>query len=82
MSRALPDGPFFHGTRADLQVGDLVTPGFRSNYRPEVVMNHVHLTALRDGAGLAAELAVELAGAGAPRVREVSRPGCSRTPRT
>lgn len=50
-------GPFFHGTRADLRVGDLLVPGFRSNYRPEVVMNHVYFTALQSGAGLAAELA-------------------------
>jgi hypothetical protein len=33
-----------------------LAPGFRSNYRPEVVMNHIYFTALRDGAGLAAEL--------------------------
>lgn len=25
-------GPFYHGTKADLKVGDLVTPGYRSNY--------------------------------------------------
>jgi hypothetical protein len=25
-------GPFYHGTRADLKPGDLVTPGYRSNY--------------------------------------------------
>jgi rifampin ADP-ribosylating transferase len=25
--------PFYHGTRADLQVGDLLTPGFASNYQ-------------------------------------------------
>jgi rifampin ADP-ribosylating transferase len=25
-------GPFYHGTRADLAVGDLLTPGFTSNY--------------------------------------------------
>lgn len=66
------DGPFFHGTKADLQPGDLLTAGFRSNYRPEVVMNHVYFTALKDGAGLAAELA---AGAGAPRVYEVAPTG-------
>ena len=54
-------GPFFHGTVAALQPGDLLTPGRPSNYRPEVVMNHVYFTALRDGAGLAAELASELA---------------------
>ena len=28
----LTSGPFFHGTRADLRVGDLIVPGFRSNY--------------------------------------------------
>ncbi len=39
--------------------------GFRSNYQPDVVMNHIYFTALRDGAGLAAELAP---GEGAPRV--------------
>jgi rifampin ADP-ribosylating transferase len=53
----LDEGPFYHGTKADLKVGDLLSAGFRSNYRPEVVMNHIYFTALRDGAGLAAELA-------------------------
>lgn len=51
------DGPFFHGTKAELRPGDHLTAGFTSNYRPEVVMNHVYFTALRDGAGLAAEVA-------------------------
>lgn len=72
MSDVLDDGPFFHGTKADLQVGDLLTAGFRSNYRPEVVMNHVYFTALVNGAGLAAELA---AGDGEPRVYEVEPTG-------
>ena len=66
------DGPFFHGTKADLTVGDLLTAGFRSNYRPDVVMNHVYFTALRDGAGLAAELA---AGDAEPRVYLVEPTG-------
>jgi hypothetical protein len=57
VSDALGNGPFFHGTKADLRDGDLLTAGFRSNYRPEVVMNHIYFTALPDGAGLAAELA-------------------------
>jgi rifampin ADP-ribosylating transferase len=57
VTEALDDGPFFHGTKADLRVGELLTAGFRSNYRPEVVMNHIYFTALPDGAGLAAELA-------------------------
>lgn len=25
-------GPFYHGTKADLKSGDLITPGYRSNY--------------------------------------------------
>ena len=72
MDQTLDDGPFFHGTRADLAIGDLLTAGFRSNYRPEVVMNHIYFTAVADGAGLAAELA---AGEGDPRVYEVEPTG-------
>ena len=53
----LDDGPFYHGTKADLKVGDLLTAGFNSNYRPEIVMNHIYFTALVNGAGLAAEIA-------------------------
>jgi len=69
-------GPFFHGTTAELQVGELLSAGFRSNYRPEVVMNHIYFTARLDGAGLAAELAVELAdGHGAPHVYAVEPTG-------
>ena len=50
-------GPFYHGTKADLQVGDLLTAGGSSNYKPEVKMNHIYFTALVNGAGLAAALA-------------------------
>lgn len=50
-------GPFYHGTRADLQVGDLLTAGNRSNYKSELTMNHIYFTALINGAGLAAALA-------------------------
>ena len=57
MADALDEGPFFHGTKADLRIGDLLTAGFPSNYRPEILMNHIYFTALPDGAGLAAELA-------------------------
>jgi hypothetical protein len=72
VSHAHDEGPFFHGTKADLQVGQLLKAGFRSNYRPEIVMNHIYFTALVDGAGLAAELA---AGEGAPRVYVVEPTG-------
>ncbi|HET7818377.1 MAG TPA: NAD(+)--rifampin ADP-ribosyltransferase [Bacteroidia bacterium] len=50
-------GPFYHGTKADLQVGDLLTAGGNSNYKPELKMNHIYFTALVNGAGLAAALA-------------------------
>jgi rifampin ADP-ribosylating transferase len=72
MDEVLDEGPFFHGTKAELRIGDHLTAGFRSNYRPEIVMNHIYFTALRDGAGLAAELA---AGDGAPRVYVVEPTG-------
>jgi tetratricopeptide (TPR) repeat protein len=51
------NGPFYHGTKADLQVGDLLTPGGTSNYKTDLVMNHIYFTALVNGAGLAAALA-------------------------
>jgi hypothetical protein len=51
------NGPFYHGTKADLKVGDLLTAGFGSNYKSEVIMNHIYFTALVNGAGLAAALA-------------------------
>ncbi|HEX3037863.1 MAG TPA: NAD(+)--rifampin ADP-ribosyltransferase [Oscillospiraceae bacterium] len=51
------EGPFYHGTKADLQVGDLLTAGGISNYQPELKMNHIYFTANVNGAGLAATLA-------------------------
>ena len=72
MSGTLDDGPFYHGTKAELRLGGQFTAGFRSNYRPEIVMNHIYFTALLDGAGLAAELA---AGDGVPRVYIVEPTG-------
>ena len=72
MSSPQDDGPFFHGTKADLKPGDLLVAGFRSNYRAGLVMNHIYFTALRDGAGLSAELA---SGDGEPRVYAVEPTG-------
>lgn len=68
----LDTGPFFHGTKADLAIGELLTAGFRSNYRDTVVMNHIYFTALPKGAGLAAEIAK---GEGRPRVYIVEPTG-------
>lgn len=50
-------GPFYHGTRADLQVGDLLKAGGHSNYQADLKMNHIYFTAGAYGAGLAAALA-------------------------
>lgn len=68
MTETIDAGPFFHGTKAQLEPGDLLTPGFNSNYRPEVVMNHIYFTALPEGAGMAAEIA---ALEGIPHVYEI-----------
>lgn len=50
-------GPFYHGTKADLQIGDLLTPGSNSNYKSELKMNHIYFTSMVNGAGFAAALA-------------------------
>lgn len=69
---AIDTGPFFHGTKAELQPGDLLTSGFQSNYDDSVVMNHIYFTAIAKGAGLAAEIAK---GSGRPRVYVVEPTG-------
>jgi hypothetical protein len=68
----LDSGPFFHGTKADLRVGDSLVAGFTSNYKEGIVMNHIYFTALPKGAGLAAEMAK---GPGKPRVYIVEPTG-------
>lgn len=40
---------YFHGTRAALWPGDLITAGHRLRYRDDVVMDHAYFTARRDG---------------------------------
>jgi rifampin ADP-ribosylating transferase len=77
LSRSLaaePDdqGPFYHGTRADLQFGELLTAGYHSNYKPGLKMNHIYFTASVNGAGLAAALSK---GAGWERVYLVEPTG-------
>lgn len=52
----LDAGPFYHGTKADLHPGDLLQPGFRSNYS-EQRANFIYLTATLDAAVWGAELA-------------------------
>lgn len=50
-------GPFYHGTKADLKVGDLLTAGRISNYKSDLKMNHIYFTVNIKIARLAASLA-------------------------
>src|SRR5437763_11239616 len=51
-------GPFFHGSKADLKPGDLLQPGYRSNFGEQRTANFVYVTATLDAATWGAELAV------------------------
>lgn len=50
-------GTFLHGTKADLSVGDELSPGHLSNYTGGRLMNHIYFTATLDAATWGAELA-------------------------
>ncbi len=53
-----PEGEvLYHGTRADLQPGDLIAPGYTTNYGTGKKANHVYLSATLDAATWGAELA-------------------------
>ncbi len=56
-SDALNLQPLYHGTKADLKPGDLIAPGFRSNYGTRKQAAFVYLTATLDAATWGAELA-------------------------
>lgn len=49
---------FYHGTRADLKPGDMIEPGYASNYGKGRKANYVYLTGTLDAATWGAELAV------------------------
>jgi Rifampin ADP-ribosyl transferase len=51
-----PSGAFYHGTRADLKVGDLLAPGFDSNYR-EQKLSWIYFSGTLDAAIWGCELA-------------------------
>lgn len=60
-SSALPT-PFaqtyFHGTKADLKLGDMIEPGYNSNFGERKNAKYIFLTATLDAAIWGAELAV------------------------
>ena len=71
-SRILDHGPFYHGTKANIKVGDMLEPGYKSNYGERKKANYVYLTATLDAATWGAELAV---GDGAGRIYLVEPTG-------
>jgi uncharacterized membrane protein len=52
----LDKGPFFHGTKAELKIGDLLEPLYLSNYQDKK-SNYIYFTATLDAAKWGAELA-------------------------
>lgn len=64
--------PFYHGTKAELKIGDLIEAGYNSNYGEGQKANFVYLTATLDSAVWGAELA---AGEGAGRIYYVEPTG-------
>ncbi|WP_397427594.1 NAD(+)--rifampin ADP-ribosyltransferase [Pseudarthrobacter sp. NS4] len=65
-------GPFYHGTRAGLRPGDLLVPGYASNYGGRKTANHIYFTATLDAATWGAELS---AGEGPGRIYRVDPTG-------
>jgi hypothetical protein len=57
-------GPFYHGTKSALEVGDELIPGYGSNFQAGRMSNNIYFTALMDTAAWGAELATALAGSG------------------
>lgn len=55
-------GPFFHGTKATLEVGDELVPGYGSNYQEGRVLKHLYFTSVLETAVWGAELSTALSG--------------------
>lgn len=56
-------GPFFHGTKAALAIGDELVPGHRSNYQDRT-LRHLYFSGVVETAAWGAELATALTGSG------------------
>jgi rifampin ADP-ribosylating transferase len=63
---------FYHGTKADLKPGDLIEPGYNSNFGKRKKAAFVYLTATLDAATWGAELAM---GEGSGRIYVVEPTG-------
>jgi rifampin ADP-ribosylating transferase len=64
--------PYYHGTRADLAAGDLVAPGYASNYGTGAAASWIYFSATLDAAIWGCELA---AGEGRERIYIVEPTG-------
>lgn len=53
----LDAGPFYHGCKADLAIGDELVPGFMTNYGTGRKSNFIYFSATLDAATWGAELA-------------------------
>ena len=49
---------YYHGTKADLKPGDLIDPGYNSNYGARKKASYVYLSATLNAATWGAELAM------------------------
>ena len=56
------EGPFYHGTKAVLEVGTELVPGYASNFQAGRISNNIYFTALVETAAWGAQLASALAG--------------------
>lgn len=65
-------GVYLHGTKAHLEIGELLVPGRESNFESGRVMNYIYFTATLDAATWGAELA---AGEGRGRIYLVEPTG-------
>ena len=57
-------GPFYHGTKSALDVGDELLAGYDSNFQQGRVSNNIYFSAIVETAVWGAELATALAGSG------------------
>lgn len=53
-----PGRSFFHGTKADLKQGDLIKPGYNSNFGKRAIADYIYLTGTLNAATWGAELAL------------------------
>ena len=67
-----PGRSFFHGTKANLKNGDLIGPGYTSNYGQRATAAYVYLTGTLNAAIWGAELAL---GEGSGRIYVVEATG-------